>query len=91
MMDFPSHAIALYLTHNEHKTCYATVRDEINNERHGYTDDCWISPEQRQKAIESNECWTMQWYPKTPVGFMIMSAADLDMLLAAAKNEEGKL
>jgi hypothetical protein len=63
---------------------YRTVQQSIDLEDHGYTEDCWVSPEQMQKAIDTNECWFLQWYPETPIGFNILSAADLDVLLAAA-------
>jgi hypothetical protein len=80
-MKFPKHEAALWLTHNQHKNYYQTVKESIAQEEHGYQDDCWISDEQKQKAIDTNECWTIQWYPDTPVGFCIKSAADLDVLL----------
>jgi hypothetical protein len=51
-------------------------------------DTDWVSDEQKQKAIYTNECWTLQVYPHTPVGFYKMSAADLDVLLAYANKED---
>lgn len=84
-MQFPKHEASLHLTHNEHKSYYRTVAEAIKDGDHGYTEDDWVSPEQMQKAIETNECWTLQWYPRTPVGFNLMSAADLDVLLEAAR------
>ena len=83
-MNFPKHEASLHLTHNQHKAYYKTVAEEIADDGHGYRDYCWVSEEQKQKAIETNECWSLQWYPKTPVGFCILSAADLDDLLRAA-------
>lgn len=84
---WPKHEASLYLTHNEHKSNYQTVQKAIDAGDHGYEDDCWVSPEQRQKAIDTNDCWSLQWYPKTPVGFCILSAADLDVLLEAAVKD----
>ncbi len=81
-MKFPDHKAALYLTHNDHLNCYATVAKFIEEEDHGYRD--WVSEEQKQKAIETNDCWFLQWYPDTPVGFCILAAADLDVLLEHA-------
>lgn len=83
-MQFPKHDASLHLTHNDHKSYYLTVAQSIEQGDHGYRDDDWVSPEQRQKAIDTNECWTLQWYPDTPVGFCLLSAADLDVLMAAA-------
>lgn len=85
-IEWPKHEASLHLTHNQHKSYYETVQDAIDNGTHGYDD--WVSEEQKQKAIETNECWTLQWYPDTPVGFCLMSAADLDVLLEAARAEE---
>jgi len=81
MAEFPKH-LALILTHNDHLLYYQTVEESIELGDHGY--DCWISEEQRERAIATNDCWTLQWYPDTPVGFVILSAADLDVLLEAA-------
>lgn len=83
---FPRHEASLHLDHNQHKSYYLTVQQCIDNEDRGYTRDCWVSEEQRNKAIETNECWTLQWYPHTPGGFCLLSAADLDVLLAAAQE-----
>lgn len=79
---WPSHKASLHLTHNQHLAYYKTVAQEIEDEGHGYND--WVNEEQKQKAVATNECWTLQWYPETPNGFCILSAADLDVLLAAA-------
>lgn len=79
---WPPHKASLTLTHNDHKSYYRTVSESIEWGDHGYED--WVSEEQKQKAIASDECWTLQWYPETPVGFCILSAADLDVLLEAA-------
>lgn len=87
-MKWPRHEAGLTLNHNDHKSLYETVEQAIKAGTHGYGDDCWVNAEQRQKAIETNECWTLQWYPDTPVGFHLLSAADLDVLLDAAAAHE---
>jgi hypothetical protein len=86
---FPSHKASLTLTHNDHLGVYETVAGAIENKSFGYEADRWVSDEQREKAIRTNECWTLQWYPDTPVGFYALSAADLDVLLAAAQDIPG--
>ena len=86
-MQFPKHAAALHLTHNEHKSCYQTVAERIEDGSFGYADErAWVSEEQKQKAMATDEAWMLQWYPDTPVGFCLLMAADLDALLAAANN-----
>lgn len=83
-LKLPPHAASLILIHNDHKNSYLTVARAIERGEHGYADKCWVSPEQMQKAIETNDCWTLQWHPDTPIGFHMLSAADLDILLEAA-------
>ncbi len=84
-MKFPEHKASLHLTHNEHKSVYITVAKAIEQQDHGYRD--WVSEGQKQKAIETNDCWYLQWYPETPVSFYILAAADLDVLLKVANKE----
>lgn len=83
---FPEHAASLTLHHNEHKSVYQPVAEWIAEQEQG--DNCWfewVSPEQRQKAIDTDSVLTLQWYPNTPVGFNALAAADLDVLLEASK------
>lgn len=84
MVEWPKHEASLHLTHNEHKAYYKTVAQAIEDGDHGM--DEWVSEEQKQKAIATNECWTLQWYPDTPVGFCILAAADFDVLLEASRS-----
>lgn len=82
----PKHDASLHLEHNPHKAYYLTVQQSIDDKDHGFRD--WVSDEQKQKAIDTNDCWTLQWYPHTPIGFCILAAADLDVLLAKAKADD---
>ena len=83
---WPKHECGLWLTHNRHKVYCETVEQAIASDTHGYHDGNWVSPEQRQKAIETNECWTLKWYPHTPAGCILLSACDLDVLLEEANS-----
>jgi hypothetical protein len=85
-MKFPKHEAALMLCHNDHKNSYMSVSEAIANEDHGYTN--WVSEEQKQKAIQTNDCWYIQWYPDTPVGSYDVAAADLYVLLEYVNNED---
>lgn len=49
-------------------------------------DGCFISPEEREKAIETNRWWSIQWYPNTPVGFCRQSASSLVTLLQSIRE-----
>lgn len=78
---FPPHKGELNLTHNEHKSSYRTVAQYIADRPEEYSDSDWVSEEQKAKAIETNELWTLHWYPETPIGFCLFHAADLEALL----------
>lgn len=86
LLRLPAHAGSLSLTHNEHKNAYRTVAQAIDDEDFGM--DAWVNDAQKEKAIATNECWVLQWYPHTPVGFCVLAAADLNVLLEAALCEE---
>lgn len=76
LVEFPPHKCGLFLEHNSHLNVYATVEE--------YYPDGWLSDEQREKAIASNNVWSLQWYPDTPVGFYRLVASDLEILLQEA-------
>ncbi len=84
-INFPLHKCSLALCHNSHRDFYMTAAQWIaeDEERDPPLYE-WVSADQRQKAIETDEVWTLQWYPDTPIGFHAMAAADLDVLLEAA-------
>lgn len=82
----PRHECELVITHNPHRTDYATVARylELCDERgHGY-DESELAPEDRAAAIEADELWVIQWYPDTPVGSCVVAAATLERALARA-------
>lgn len=77
----PPHKFGLYIAHNAHKDVYEKV------------ERCdWISDDERQKAIEEDDMWTIQWYPEPPNGSYALSACSLAVLFRAIKTrieEEG--
>lgn len=89
---FPKHKCGLYLTHNEYKDYYQTIEQAIEEQDARNTE--WVTPTERQKAIETGSIWVLQWYPDTPIGFFTAAASDLDVLLfevnlQMAKAEKG--
>ena len=89
-MKFPEHKAGLSLTHNMHKGAYLTVAQSIEDGDFGFTEECWISEAERLRAIETDDCWTIQWYPNTPIGFYLASAHSLEALLAYASEGEDR-
>lgn len=84
----PPHEVTMTLSHNEHKVYYRTVAQAIEDKDHGYDPEDFVSPEQMKKAIETNECWSLQWYPTTPVGFYHVSACELSALLEYVQGKD---
>lgn len=62
----PLHKGALTIEHNEHKNCYLTVAEFTEDLKVEESD--WLSPEDRQKSLDTGELWMVRWYPDTPVG-----------------------
>lgn len=84
MINFPKHH-SLFLIHNEHKNYYETVEQYVD---YRDNEDFWVNDHQKQKSLETQELWELQWYPKTPVGFYKLMGADLDVVLQAALDLE---
>lgn len=79
-MILPKHKAALHLTHNDHRNVYEDLA-------HWIVDNTWCnwqSEEHKARAIATDECWTLQWYPDTPVGFCAVAAPTLDECLLFA-------
>ena len=80
----PKHKCGLYLSHNEHRDVYETVEEF-------YEADFFVSPEDMQKCIDTDELWELQWYPETPIGFHKVNGSSLEIVLKRAMEIEAKL
>lgn len=82
-MKFPAHKGSMMIIHNDHKDQYQTAEDWIkDNECVPETQYAeWISDDERQKAIDNDSIWTLQWYPDTPVGFQCVAASSFEALM----------
>lgn len=83
---------SLSLTFNdENGPNYKTVLDELTSPQRGsgksWIDEGWVSNEERVKACEENSCWTLQWYPDTPVGFCILRASSIQAIFDELARE----
>lgn len=84
-MKLPNHKCGLYLTHNEHRDYYESAEVYLDN---NITRIDFESPEHRQRCIDTDNIWVLQWYPNTPVGFNCVGAPTLEELLDFANREE---
>ncbi len=84
-MNLPAHKCGLILEHNTHKGYYETASQHLDRLE---LEPDWPSPEERAKAIDRDEIWTLQWYPETPIGFELVAAASLEALLEFAGKKE---
>lgn len=86
-IQFPVHSGALFLEHNAHKNSYQSIIEWIEDDKeNGQEFYAWKNEEQKQRAIDANEVWTLQWYPETPVGFHAVAAPTLEELLEFANE-----
>ena len=79
-MNLPKHSRGLFLTHNEYTQEHQEPGEWIANQ------DVfeWKDDAAKQRAIDTREVWTLQWYPDTTVGFYAVAAPTLDDLLELA-------
>lgn len=82
-LELPPHKCGLNLSHNEHRNYYQSLAAWIDDQL-GNLD--WESDAHRQRAIDTDECWVLHWYPDTPVGFLRVAAPTLDECLAFARS-----
>lgn len=78
-MKFPTHRCELSLTHNEHKSYYESAEKFVTEREAMWKDD-----ESKKRAVETDEIWQLQWYPRTPVTFNRVMAPTLQELLELA-------
>lgn len=78
----PPHKAGFTLHHNDHYANYWTAEEAITDGQGGWygDDDNWVSLEEKAKACATNEIWTAQWYPETPIGFCLLHASTLEAL-----------
>ena len=89
-MNLPSHKAGVYLTHNQHKDYYESIQDHINEYASIDADD-FVSPEDMQKCIDTDELWELQWYPETPIGFHKVNGSSLEIVLKRAMEIDAQL
>jgi hypothetical protein len=83
LRNLPRHKCGLSIEHNYHKNDYETVEEHLTGIEDFYK---FSSEEAKAKCIETDELWTMVWYPNAPIGFINAIAAPtlIDLLLFAA-------
>lgn len=83
-MNFPAEKFGLTLEHNPHKGSYETAAEWLDVRGDMVPD--FPSPEDREEAIATNDFWTLQWFPETPLGSIYIAASSLEKLLAFANE-----
>ena len=80
---------SLKIEYNDGCGYYRKAADEIAENPEYYSDDSFVSLEDKQKCIDENSLWTIHWYPNTPVGFCHMHGSSLALILQHVFDEEG--
>jgi hypothetical protein len=83
-MKFPEHKCGLHLAHNVHRDVYESVE--------GYYPDAedFVSPEDWQKCIDTDDVWELQWYPDTPIGYHRVVGSSIELVMAEALRIEAE-
>lgn len=84
-MKFPKH-LHLTIEHNPHKAFYMSAKEYLEEEYKQITIDEFVSEADMKECKESNDFWTLQWYPDTPVGFCTIYATTLEKCLSFAND-----
>lgn len=89
-MILPTHKCGLYLEHNAHKDYYETAIESIVENHNNPCPYQWKNDEHKNRSMDTNEVWTLQWYPRTPIGFHLIAAPTLSELLEFALEVESE-
>ena len=86
-MNLPKH-INITIEHNPHATIYESAEEYIKEKlaSESWEEHDFISEADKHECIRTNEIWTIQWYPNTPVGFNYVVASTLEKALAKANE-----
>ena len=87
----PKHKVSLCITHNDHKSCYRTVKRELEKRSDLGSEPDFESEEEKQRCIELDELWEVTWYPNTPIGSICVGASTLDKALSFAMQVSKEL
>jgi hypothetical protein len=78
-------ALVVYVTKNDgHEINYQTAAEWIDQNPEDYAD---VAPAEIALMKETNSVWTLQIYPKTPIGFYVWRRATLEACIDAAMAE----
>lgn len=66
------------ITYNDHTHYYRTVEEDFSYEEDHVAGEGFINLEDYNKCLEENILWTVQWYPRNPVGFYVTYGSTLD-------------
>lgn len=73
---------SIYISYNDHSVNYETARDCYDYEENG----TWVSQEDKQRALDTNSVWNIQWYPDTPIGSYSVYGSSLTSVLNYIKD-----
>lgn len=86
---FPAHKCSMTITHNYHRDMYQTVAQWVQELESRGGEIQWKDDAAKQRSIETNQMWELQWYPDTPIGFYVAAAPTFGEVIALALEMEG--
>jgi hypothetical protein len=81
---------SLNIQYNQNTANYVSVKEYVEEYQPDWYKGCWVSPEEEQKAKDTDSLWEIQVYPLTPIGFYNYAASSLEALVEhLVKEGEG--
>lgn len=71
-------AIHRSIEHNAHAVYYQSIHEHLTDYPRG------LSEEHIAECEAAGECWALQWYPDTPIGFYVVIAPTFSLMLERA-------
>lgn len=68
----------VHLEYRSRANSYETLKEMIGLTHH---EKDFLSSEDLQKCIDTDQYWDLQFYPETPIGFYHKTGSDVDVLL----------
>lgn len=78
---------SLHIGLNKHASSYCDVEKAAGDDWKLIDPEDWVSDDERAEAIKLNRAWSLQWYPRTPVGFCKVVASTLEAAVVDALRQ----
>lgn len=79
---------SLRIEYNEHHSVYESIEEYVWRRFDDKNTFCWLSEEEKEKAIKEDSLWVIRLYPLSPIGFYEFAASSLPVLIEHILNNK---